>query len=98
MHNWEIARVIKAISLQKSLTQIDEYKRKGTRRRYAVLFAEAFPLALALAHIDGNIDPAYLEFWDEQLSLAPEQSQERPVRQHQPRRQNAPRRQRRKQH
>ncbi|MCC6277671.1 MAG: CCA tRNA nucleotidyltransferase [Oligoflexia bacterium] len=74
MHAWEISRVQKALALQKVLSNVADFKRKGARRRHALIFSEAFPLALDLAHIDGILDPTVLEFWDEQVSLAPEPS------------------------
>jgi poly(A) polymerase len=78
LHNWELGRIIKALSLQKLLSAPDEFQRRGGRRRNAVLFSEAFPLAVDLAHIDAVLDPEVLEYWDAQLSIAAEQIQDAP--------------------
>ncbi len=72
LHNWEWARIQKAISLQKTLSQPDEYMRKGHRRRQSLVMSEAFPLAVDLAFIDAVLTPDVLEFWDAQLDGAKE--------------------------
>jgi len=73
LHNWELGRIVKALSLQRLLSSPDEFQKRGQRRRNAVIFSEAFPLAVDLAHIDAVLDPETLDYWDAQLSLANEQ-------------------------
>lgn len=74
LHNWELSRIVKALGMQKILAQPEEFKRRGTRRKNAVLLAEAFPLAIDLAHIDAVLDPEILEFWDAQLAQTIEEN------------------------
>ena len=69
LHNAEIAGIIKALSLQKLLHNVEEFKKKGHRRKMSFLQSEAFPLALDLAHVDALLDPDTLEFWDTQLEI-----------------------------
>src|SRR6185436_14424090 len=52
LFNWEWARVHKALSLQKILSQPEEFVRKGHRRKQGIILSEAFPLAVDLAYID----------------------------------------------
>lgn len=73
LFNWEWAQVHKALSLQKILSQPEDFLKKGHRRRQGVLMSEAFPLAVDLAYIDAVLDPDTLEFWDAQLEIAREQ-------------------------
>jgi poly(A) polymerase len=77
LHNWEFSRIQRALGLQKVLLQAEEFKKRGARRRMALLQSEAFPLAVDLAHIDAVLDPALLEFWDAQLDIAVEEGVER---------------------
>jgi poly(A) polymerase len=74
LHNWEMSVITRAISIQKMLTDPEDFRKRGQKRRNALLFNEAFPLAVNLAHIDALLDPEILEFWDAQLDLAVEQS------------------------
>lgn len=72
LHNWEISRIMRAISMHKILSEPDEFQRRGHRRKNAVLLNEAFPLAVDLAHIDAVFSPDILEYWDAQLEMTRE--------------------------
>jgi poly(A) polymerase len=88
LHNWEYSRIQKALTLQKILANPDEFKRRGQRRRAALLQSEAFPLGVDLAHVDAILDPGILEFWDAQLDAALAETHEAAVSTH--RSQNRP--------
>jgi poly(A) polymerase len=80
LHNWEWSRIQKALGLQRILAQPEEFRRRGIKRRQALLQSEAFPLSVDLAYIDAILDPGILEFWDAQLAAVVEEGRPQPDR------------------
>tara|TARA_B100000749_G_scaffold279661_1_gene273029 strand:- start:12791 stop:14032 length:1242 start_codon:yes stop_codon:yes gene_type:complete len=63
MFNYEQDRCIKAILMQKTLRNWEEYERKGDRRKKAVFQNESFPLGLMFCEMDQNLSGEAWRFW-----------------------------------
>lgn len=66
--NLEASTIIRAIDLQPDLTMIDDYNRRGHRRKMGFLRNDALPLALTFAELDHLLSPADLKFWKTELN------------------------------
>lgn len=79
--NLEASLILKALSIQHELLEVEDYKRRGRRRQKGFLRNEAFDLALTFASIDHVLSPSQLEFWRKEfLQAEKEFLQERPAR------------------
>ncbi|HEX4924825.1 MAG TPA: CCA tRNA nucleotidyltransferase [Bdellovibrionales bacterium] len=81
MSNHEQMMVSKALQFQSILKAVDRIKKRGERRRMAVIGHEAFPLALMYAKYDHALDAHELGYWqtafDAMKPRLEEQSEER---------------------
>lgn len=75
--NLEESIILHALELQPELTQIEDYKRRGHRRKQGFLRNEAMPLALVFAEVDHVLSPSDLQFWkNEYATIANEIAEE----------------------
>ncbi len=61
--NLEESIILRALELQPELTQVEDYKKRGARRKRGFLLNESMPLALLFAEVDHVISPSDLHFW-----------------------------------
>jgi poly(A) polymerase len=70
MSNYEQGLVVKAFEFQSVLKNVEKIKKRGERRRMAVLANEAFTLALIYAKVDHWLGPSELHFWQSSFEEA----------------------------
>ncbi|MEZ4872918.1 MAG: poly(A) polymerase [Bdellovibrionales bacterium] len=63
MFNYEQDRCLKALHMQKTLQNWEEYERRGDRRRQAVFQNESFPLGLIYCELDQCLPDDAWSFW-----------------------------------
>jgi poly(A) polymerase len=92
MSNYEQMMIAKALQFQSILKSVDKIKKRGERRRMALIGHEAFPLAMIYAQFDHALTPTELNYWQtayeevkDNLSES-EPSQDRGRRRRRPRR------------
>ncbi len=58
-----------ALQLQSSIRKVEDFRRRGERRRMTIINHPAFPLALMMSQADYSLSPSQLFFWIEQRTL-----------------------------
>ena len=98
MSNFEQMMVSKAFQFQSILKSVEKIKKRGERRRIAVIGHEAFPLAMMFARFDHGLSPQEMDFWQTAFDAhkpSREEREESSMRRRRPRRGRRPRRMRR---
>lgn len=69
LFKYELFMISRAFQFQKILIKIEDFKKRGDRRRKAVIMDEAFPIALMIAQADYLLSPSQLFFWCEERTV-----------------------------
>ena len=66
MFNYEQSLTTKALHLQSLLAKVEEFDKKGERRKLAMMKSDSFPLALQIAERDYSLKTESLHYWQKQ--------------------------------
>ena len=72
--NLELRNILTAFELQKELSSIDDFQKRGHRRQSGFLRNEALPIALKFCSLDFQLSAHQLNFWSEAMERVPAKS------------------------
>lgn len=80
MSNFEQMMVAKAFQFQSILKSVEKIRKRGERRRAAIVGHEAFSLALVFARFDHGLTPQEMDYWQSAFETHKPESNEREER------------------
>lgn len=76
VHKQELFLALRSLQFQKSIKDIEYFRRKGGRRQFAFIKQDCFPLALQIAEFDYLLTPQEILFWKNQIRSVEDPAQQ----------------------